>query len=222
MSYGVIFPKWREAAGQAWPAYTEHAFVQGLKDGSLPRAAFLHYLVQDYVFLIHFSRAWALAITKAETPEEMRLCAGTVNALINEEIALHIKTCAEAGISEAELFAAEERPENLAYTRYVLDAGHSGDFLDLMAALAPCVMGYGEIGARLITDHAPDYAEWIGTYGAEDYQGVCHEVGALIDSAVARRLGDAPEQSPRWARLCQHFTMATKLEVSFWDMGLTP
>ncbi|SEK55074.1 hypothetical protein SAMN04488526_0860 [Jannaschia helgolandensis] len=37
------------------------------------------------------------------------------------------------GISEAELFAAREASQNLAYTRYVLDAGHSGDFLDLMA-----------------------------------------------------------------------------------------
>ena len=54
------------------------------------------------------------------------------------------------------------------------------------------------------------------------YQGVCYEVGALIDAAVARRLGEHPEQSPRWARICQHFTMATKLEVSFWDMGLKP
>ena len=222
MSYGSIFPKWRDAAGQNWSAYTDHDFVRGLKDGSLPRAAFLHYLVQDYVFLIHFSRAWALAVTKAETVEEMRLCAGTVNALINEEIALHIKTCAEAGISEDQLFAAEERPENLAYTRYVLDAGHSGDFLDLMAALAPCVMGYGEIGARLIQDHAEPYAEWIQTYGSADYQGVCHEVGALLDAAVARRLGDDPEASPRWAHLSARFDMATKLEVSFWQMGLNP
>lgn len=222
MSYGSIFPKWRDAAGQNWSAYTDHDFVRGLKDGSLPRAAFLHYLVQDYVFLIHFSRAWALAVTKAETVEEMRLCAGTVNALINEEIALHVKTCAEAGISEDQLFAAEERPENLAYTRYVLDAGHSGDFLDLMAALAPCVMGYGEIGAGLIKDHAEPYAEWIQTYGSEDYQEVCHEVGALLDAAVARRLGDDPEASPRWAHLSARFDMATKLEVSFWQMGLNP
>ena len=32
--------------------------------------------------------------------------------------------------------AAEEAPENLAYTRYVLETGYSGDFLDLLAALA--------------------------------------------------------------------------------------
>lgn len=223
MSYGTTFPIWRAAAGQFWPAYVAHEFVEGLKDGSLPKAAFLHYLVQDYVFLIHFSRAWALAVTKAETVEEMRLCAGTVNALINDEIALHIKICAEAGISEETLFAAQERPENLAYTRYVLDAGHSGDFLDLMAALAPCVLGYGEIGARLLAEAGDTpFADWIATYGGEEYQGVCRDVAALIDAAVVRRLGDDPTASPRWARLCERFTMATRLEVGFWDMGLKP
>lgn len=222
LSYGKTFPLWREAAGQPWPAYVRHAFVAGLQDGSLPQEAFLHYLKQDYVFLIHFSRAWALAITKADTPDEMRLCAGTVNALINEEIALHIQTCAALGISEQELFATEERPENLAYTRYVLDAGHSGDLLDLLAALAPCVMGYGEIGATLLPDHAPAYAEWINTYGSDEYQQVCADVAALIDTAVLRRLGDNPAESPRWEALCKRFTMATRLEVGFWDMGLNP
>lgn len=221
-SYGEIYQKWRTAAGPDWPAYVDHKFVRGLQDGTLPKDAFLHYLTQDYVFLIHFSRAWALAITKAETLEEMRLCAGTVNVLINEEIALHVKTCAAAGISEDQLFNAVERTENLAYTRYVLDAGHSGDFLDLMAALAPCVIGYGEIGARISADYAPEYAEWVETYSSDDFQEACKAVGQLIDGAVARRLGDNPEQSPRWARLCERFNMATKLEIGFWDMGLTP
>ncbi len=224
MSYGRIFPLWRAAAGTAWRDYTRHGFVEGLADGSLPRAAFLHYLVQDYVFLVHFSRAWALAVTKAETLEEMRACAATVHALIDEEMQLHVETCAAEGISEAELFAAREAPENLAYTRYVLDAGHSGDFLDLLAALAPCVLGYGEIGARLGAAAPGDgpYAGWIATYAGEDYQRSCHEVGALIDAAVARRLGEAPEQSPRWPRLCARFETATRLEVGFWGMGLTP
>ncbi len=222
MTYGTTFTAWRDNT-PAWPTYTEHAFVQGLGDGTLPEAAFLHYLKQDYVFLIHFSRAWALAITKADTVEEMRLAAGTVNGLINEEIALHIKTCAEAGIDEATLFATEERQENLAYTRYVLDAGHSGDLLDLLAALAPCVMGYGEIGRTLgATNTADTYGEWIGTYASDGYQQVCADVGALIDAAVARRLGDDPTQSPRWASLQKRFAMATRLEVGFWDMGLAP
>ncbi|MCT4557619.1 MAG: thiaminase II [Pelagimonas sp.] len=221
--YGRAFALMRDRSADAWREYTRHAFVEGLKDGSLPREAFLHYLRQDYVFLVHFSRAWALAVVKAETHAEMLTAVGTVNALVAEEMQLHIRTCEAEGISEAELFATAERSENLAYTRYVLEAGYSGDLLDLLVALAPCVMGYGEIGARLATEATSDtYADWINTYAGDEYQGTCAAVGEMLDAAVIRRLGADFDTSPRWSRLCDRFRTATELEVSFWQMGLTP
>ncbi len=221
--YGRAFALMREAAGDAWGEYTRHAFVAGLGDGSLPRASFLHYLRQDYVFLIHFSRAWALAVVKSETHAEMLASVATVNALVAEEMQLHVGICEAAGIAQADLFATPERAENLAYTRFVLEAGYSGDLLDLLAALAPCVMGYGEIGTRLMAEKTSQtYAEWIGTYGSEGYQADCAAVGQLLDSALERRLGADYENSPRWQRLCDRFRTATELEVNFWQMGLTP
>lgn len=219
--YGITFALWREGAPGPWHDYTHHAFVQGLGDGTLPRTAFLHYLVQDYVFLVHFARAWSLAVVKSETLEEMKICAGTVDALVNHEMSLHVKTCAAEGIDEATLFAATEAVENLAYTRYVMDAGLQGDFLDLMAALSPCVMGYGEIGLRLAASKASDtpYADWIATYADPEYQMVCENVGAMIDAAVTRRIGDLTQAS-RSSVLQDRFSTATKLEVGFWQMGL--
>jgi thiaminase/transcriptional activator TenA len=160
-------------------------------------------------------------VTKAETIKEMQACAATVHVLALEENRLHVRICAEAGIDEASLFAAEEETANLAYTRYVLDAGHSGDFLDLMAALAPCALGYGEIGAKLLPEAGQtEYGDWIRTYGGKEYQQFCRDVGTLIDDAVRRRLGEDPVSSPRWASLCQRFATATRLEIGFWDMGL--
>ncbi len=221
--YGKAFTLMRDAAQGPWRDYTRHAFVEGMKDGSLPREAFLHYLRQDYVFLIHFSRAWALAVVKSETHSEMLTAVGTVNALVAEEMQLHIGICEAAGISQDELFATPERAENLAYTRFVLEAGYSGDLLDLLAALAPCVMGYGEIGARLAFEATSEaYRDWINTYAGDDYQGACKAVGELLDSALTRRIGADFEASPRWERLCQTFRTATELEVNFWQMGLTP
>ncbi|NDW52435.1 thiaminase II [Aliiroseovarius sp. PrR006] len=221
--YGHAFAVMRDQSGEAWRDYTRHAFVEGMKDGTLPREAFLHYLRQDYVFLIHFSRAWALAVVKSETHAEMLTAVGTVNALVAEEMQLHIGICEAAGISQDELFATAERAENLAYTRFVLEAGYSGDLLDLLAALAPCVMGYGEIGTRLAADKTSDaYADWIATYAGEDYQGACKAVGEMLDAALFRRLGQDFTASPRWDRLCNTFRTATALEVNFWQMGLTP
>ncbi|WP_170440071.1 thiaminase II [Ruegeria arenilitoris] len=221
--YGKAFALMRDAAQGPWRDYTRHAFVEGLKDGTLPREAFLHYLRQDYVFLIHFSRAWALAVVKSETHAEMLAASRTVSGLISEEMKLHIGICEAEGISQNELFATPERPENLAYTRYVLEAGYSGDLLDLLSALAPCVMGYGEIGTRLAAEAASDtYRDWINAYSSSEYQEACQAVGELLDSALTRRLGADFRTTPRWDRLCQTFRTATELEVNFWQMGLTP
>ncbi|MGP9789172.1 TenA family protein [Roseinatronobacter sp. NSM] len=216
--YGRAFALWRDHAPQ-WCAYTHHPFVEGVRQGTLPQENFLHYLRQDYVFLTHFARAWALAAVKAGTLSEMRAASATVHALVHHEMPLHLDICAREGIDAAALEATIEAPANLAYTRYVLEAGYSGDFLDLMAALAPCVLGYGEIGVRLAGSGGP-YAQWIETYAGAEYQGLCGDIGALIDDALVHRLGAHWHSLPRAAHLAQRFATATALEVGFWDMGL--
>ena len=51
----------RHACADDWHAFTQHAFLAGIADGSLPEAAFREYLIQDYRFLVHFARAHAQA-----------------------------------------------------------------------------------------------------------------------------------------------------------------
>jgi len=214
--------EWRGAAGHDWPAYVTHDFVKGLADGTLPAEAFQRYLIQDYIFLVHFTRAWAMAVVKSESLEEMKIAAATVDALVNQEMQLHVQTCLKAGISEDQLYGAEEAVENLTYTRFVMDAGISGDFLDLMAALSPCVFGYGEIGlfTQKTKQAGTSYHEWIEAYSGNDYQNLCLNVAAMVEKATLSRLGPRPFENPRWPSLCKRFQTATKLETNFWEMGL--
>lgn len=215
----------KSATPDEWHSYTHHRFVEELGVGTLSRDAFLHYLRQDYVFLIHFARAWAMAVVKSGRISEMRIAAGTVNALIDEEMKLHIATCAAEGISEEELEATSESAANLAYTRFVMDMGLSGDLLDLLVALAPCVFGYGEIGERLAGQAGDQltnnpYRDWIKTYSGADYQGVCTTVGTLLDDVSSRTIGEDFTSSPRWPSLVRTFAVACELEADFWQMGL--
>ncbi|MFW8592104.1 thiaminase II [Glaciecola sp. 2405UD65-10] len=221
-NYGKAFSMLRAGCETKWEAYIAHDFVSELGKGALPQASFLHYMVQDYVYLVHYARAWALGVVKAESIEEMRLCAATVDSLINKEFSLHIQTCAAQGIEEKSLYTASEELETIAYTRYVLDAGLQGDFLDLLLALAPCAFGYGEIGIRLKDQvySGHPYEKWINTYAGEDFQNVCISVGNLLDMAIASRVGDAPHESPRWPKMQARFTKAAELEANFWSMGL--
>ena len=135
MSYGNIFNLLKENHKDNWLLYTKHEFINKLSNDTLKEEKFLNYLIQDYLFLIQFSKAWSLAIIKSDNLEEMKIAASTVNDLINFEMELHITLSANYGISKSDLENADEENENIAYTRYVLELGYSGDFLDLLSAL---------------------------------------------------------------------------------------
>jgi len=215
----------RAACPRAWRAYTEHAFLDQLAKGTLPAACFRHYLIQDYLFLAQYTRAFALAVYKSETLADMREAAGAVDALLNTEMKLHVDYCAKWGLTEEDMLATPEDPANLNYTRYVLDTGMAGDQLDLLVALAPCSCGYGEIGARLLADpntilEGNPYRDWIEMYGGEEFQEVSRAAMHYIDRVAARRIGDDPAQSARWPQLTGVFTKAVQLEAAFWQMGL--
>ena len=224
---GSLVAALRDSCAADWHDYVNHDFVRQLGDGSLPEACFRHYLAQDYIFLMHFARAYALAAFKSEDLVDIRQAAATLDALANGEMALHISYCADWGLTETDLQALPEDPANMAYTRFVLERGIAGDLLDLLVALAPCVVGYGEIGLRLIEDPATKldgnpYRQWIEAYSGEDYQAVARGAVSQLDRVALQRIGADPTGSGRWTSLSSAFGMATRLEGRFWDMGLSP
>lgn len=220
MSEYELYSRLKSTCQREWVAYTRHRFVLELGTGTLPESSFRYYLQQDYLFLIHFARAYALAAFKAEDLEELRAAAGAVSAIVDTEMPLHVAFCERWGISEGEMAVVSEDPANMAYTRYVLERGLSGDSLDLAVALAPCVVGYAEIGAWLAKnatakgDDNP-YWEWIDTYAANDYQEVAWAHAGQLDRLLVRRGGPG-----RIDGLARTFGEATRLEVGFWQMGV--
>jgi thiaminase (transcriptional activator TenA) len=216
-----LFDRLVAGAAEDWRRYVEHPFVRRMADGSLPEAAFRHYLVQDYLFLIHFARAYALAVYKGASLEEMRGAHEGLKAILDVEMGLHVRLCARWGLSEAELEAAPEPRATPADTRYLLETFRLGDLLELHVALAPCVVGYGEIGRKLAgepgaVDPSNPYREWIAEYSGEAYQEVAAAARRQLDRLAALSLTDA-----RLPRLQRIFTEATRLECDFWEMGLT-
>ena len=217
---GRLFARLRATAGAIWPAYTRHDFVLRLARGDLPEAAFRRYLVQDYLFLLHFARAWGLAIYKSDSLADMRRAHALVAATLDIEIGLHLDYCRGWGLSEAAMAQEPEALETIAYTRFVLDRGLAGDRLDLEVALAPCIVGYAEIAAERMADPATrhdgnPYREWLDMYAGAEYQSLAREAAAALDELFTRRGGEG-----RLPALAASFATATRLEADFWQMGL--
>ena len=216
----ALFPRLVAAAGEAWRAYIRHPFVLQLATGELPEACFRRYLVQDYLFLIHFARAWGLAIYKSDG---LTRCAG--RSAWSPRRSMSRSGCtssiAAAGdCREAAMAAEPEAAATIAYTRFVLDRGLAGDRLDLEVALAPCIVGYAVIAAERIADPATKldgnrYREWLEMYAGPEYQELAREAAAALDEQFARRGGEG-----RLPALAAAFATAARLEADFWQMGL--
>lgn len=216
----TLYYKLKTACRNDWKAYCYHKFVQGLADGSLPLASFKHYLQQDYLFLIHFARAYALAVVKADNLDDMRTASASAQSILKTEMNLHLSYCSQWGITEQSILQQPEATATTAYTRYVIDKGVSGDILDLYTALSPCAIGYAEIGQRLIhatstiRDNNP-YLEWIQVYGGNEFlESAMEHINKLEQLALNHF------HRKRLNRLCKIFQTATCLETEFWEMGL--
>lgn len=205
---------------QAWPirrAILAHPFVAGVGDGTLAVARFRHYVLQDYAYLIDYSRVLALAAARAPDLETMSWFAGLLAETLNVEMDLHRSYCAEFGITPEELEATVAAPTTVAYTGYLLQLAHQGSFAELVAGLLPCQWGYWEIGDHLARqgepEDAPLYCQWIRMYAAPEFARLA---GAIRD--LANRLGDraGPAELEDMGRA---YLTSLRFEYLFWDMA---
>lgn len=56
-----------------WESYLEHPFVKGIGEGTLDKEKFIHYMKQDYVYLIEYARVFAIGSTKANDLKTMTI-----------------------------------------------------------------------------------------------------------------------------------------------------
>ena len=218
----TLFADLKKAICTEWTDYTEHEFVRKLGEGTLPLPVFQDYLVQDYHFLVQFARANALAAYKSRNLADIKDATGALQAIVHET-ELHRRLTARWGITEEELDAAAEKQTTVAYTRYVLDTGMSGDLLDMHVALSPCSIGYAEIGAALepqrirALDAGEEhpYGEWIAEYSGTEFQTAARAATERLDALTAGSV-----TAERFDSLVEIFRAATRLEAAFWQQAL--
>ncbi len=208
--------EFRSRAHAIWEASYAHPFVQGIGDGTLLEERFRYYLAQDYVYLIEFSRFFALAAAKARVLGAMERFAALLDETLHFEMDLHRKICAEFGIPREALERTPPAPTCLGYTSYLLKAAYEGEMATVLAALLPCSWGYGEIGLRLKARGLPPvshYATWVETYASPEYQQLVGWLRGLFDEAAGEVRG-APRQE-----LQAVFDTSSRWEYLFWEMA---
>jgi thiaminase/transcriptional activator TenA len=189
--------------------------VTGLGDGTLPLTTFRYYMQQDYLFLVGYCRAVALAAAKAEALDEMAWFARLLDETLNTEMALHVSFCADFGISKDELLSTVPSPPTTAYVDHLVTTAHSGTGPEAAMAILPCAWGYAEIGRILSDAGAPEnqplYGRWIEMYADPDFAALATWLRSYIDRS-AEGISEAGKR-----RLADIFEVSTRHEYMFWD-----
>ncbi len=198
-------------------AILDHPFVTGVGDGTLDVEKFKHYVLQDYVYLVDYSRVLAMAAARAGDLDTMSWFARLLDETLNVEMDLHRGYCAEFGITPEELEATTAAPTTVAYTSYLLNVAHQGSFSDLVASLVPCQWGYWEIGDHLDRRgqpaDAPLYAQWIQMYTTTEFSELAGSIRSLLDR-LGERAGPDEQDSMRTA-----YMTSLRFEYLFWEMA---
>lgn len=204
----------KTVARPIWEATVQHPMVVGLGEGTLAEAPFKHWVAQDYVFLIEYSRTFALGSAKAPRLEHMAALAKLLHETLNTEMDLHRSYAKKFGLSNPDLEATRPSPTTQAYTDFLVRTASLGSWAELIAALLPCMWGFYDTGSRLakkgLPDHAP-YAEWIKMYSGKEFGELTQWCIRLMDEAAS---GASPAVHDHLEHV---FLTSARYEYQFWD-----
>lgn len=209
---GLAAELW-SAGAKTYAAILAHPFLAGLTDGTLDRASFRYFLIQDSHYLRTYARALALTASRATTDDAVQLFAAHAADAIAVEQDLHIRLLEELGTGPSEVDVVPPGPATVAYTSYLLSVCATGSYAEAVATVLPCYWVYRDVGRELTAHSSPDpaYAAWIDTYGSPEFDEV---VSAVI--AETNRLG--LQTSPAERQRCRaHFAATTRYEWMFFD-----
>jgi thiaminase/transcriptional activator TenA len=191
----------------------EHPFLTEMEDGSLSRAAFTFYLVQDAFYLGEFARA--LEATAAKAPKEAwkKLLMQHAQDSVQVERSMQENILKDYGISLEEQKRMEPAPEAFAYTSFLLATAHGRSFEESIAALLPCYWLYWEVGKELQKKGSkdPHYQQWIDAYASESYGETVKEVLSIANEV-------ASQANPETVKnMKERFRRGSRYEWMFWD-----
>lgn len=190
---------------EAWQRATRHEFLDAVRNGSLPEAAFDRWLTQDYRFVALLLRFQARLLARSPRPAQAVLVGGA--AALVDELSWFERLAAARGLD----LAGPPLPATEAYGRLLerLDAATFPVAVTSLWALERVYLDAWTYAAP----GAPAYREYVEHWTTPQFGEYVAELERAADGA----LGDEPEP----ADLEPSFREVVEAEVAFWDMAWT-
>jgi len=169
---------WQENQDLA-KAALHSSFVQGISDGSLPRAKFAYYVGQDAFFLEAFARAYSIAAAKAPSWEGFQSFHALANGVL-QELNLHQSYARSWNV---DISAVKPGTATRQYTDFLLSTAWSQSIGITAVAMSPCMRLYAYLGKNLAVNGVPSHAykDWIETYSSDEFEPLAKQLEAIVN-----------------------------------------
>src|SRR3954468_3261610 len=184
-----------------WRAATRHRFLDAVRDGTIPVAAFDTWLVQDARFVADLLRFQARLLARAPRPAQAVLAAGLVSLV--DELAWFEEQATARGLD----LAAPPRPATARYAQ-LLGRLDDADVPTALLALWTIERTYLDAWSQAAPG-APAYRQFVEHWTAPGFAGY---VAGLAAGAAAVGAGDRPGDDGVFAEV-------VAAETAFWDMA---
>lgn len=207
-----------EETKEIWAEYNKHPFVMGIQNGTLDKEKFRYYIIQDYLYLEDYTKAFAIGIAKANSLEITRLFSSYINILTSDEMDIHRGYMDRLSITQEELETMPRALDNLSYTSYMLRVAYEEGEAEILTAILSCAYSYEIIAGNIVKNNPesaehPFYGEWIKGYASEHYT----KENTILLETLDRLTVHYSEQQVR--HLAEIFAACSRYELAFWEMS---
>jgi thiaminase/transcriptional activator TenA len=202
-----------EDGTEIWEAQKQHPFVVELARGELDEEAFLHWVKQDYRYLLDYARVFAVAGARARDEDSMTHLMGVSHTILDYEMDLHRGFASDYGLSSEDLEAVEKAPTCVAYTNFLLRTAYEGSLAEIAAAIYPCGQGYLDVASHMeaLADERHRYTPFIEKYTSDEFIEAVDWMTEFVDDCASRYPGEREAMRDAFLR-------SARLEHAFWEM----
>ncbi len=198
-----------------YDAAADAVFLSELGEGTLDRAKFLDYIVQDSIYLRDYMKAFAAGMFKSRTLRDMKFFYSVLGFVNDSENETRLKYLRDGGLTDDDVERIEKKDACRAYTSFLIDTAENGTLEEILMAVMPCMTGYEYVFRKTLERHPgvldTYYGPLVRDYTSPIYSECCRAWEAYCDKIAA----DYPDKE----KLSRIFREAANHELMFWKMA---
>lgn len=201
-----------EAAQPLWDRTRTHPFLVAVAEGTLPDAAFVTWLVQDYFYVRELVPFMGVLIAKA--PPEWRPSLAEAVVAFNRELDLFRQQAEALGIS---FVGQEMAPTCHAYVHFMLATAYARPFAEAFTVHYAAERAYLDAWTW-VREHQQGPSRWqafIDNWTSDAFRAYVDWLGEKVDELAAT--ASAAER----VAMTRAFHMTVRYEWLFWEMALS-